>query len=64
MTQNNQNLKKGMFPYAMLLVIGLALLFFYSMTNDMNKELTYNEFNKELNKNNIKEEIRMLSFSS
>ena len=41
MTQNNQNLKKGMFPYAMLLVIGLALLFFYSMTNDMNKELTY-----------------------
>lgn len=57
MTQNNQNLKKGMFPYAMLLVIGLALLFFYSMTNDMNKELTYNEFNKELNKNNIKEVV-------
>ena len=57
MTQNNQNLKKGMFPYAMLLVIGLALLFFYSMTNDMNKELTYNQFNKELNKNNIKEVV-------
>ena len=57
MTQNNQNLKKGMFPYAMLLVIGLSLLFFYSMTNDMNKELTYNEFNKELNKNNIKEVV-------
>lgn len=57
MTQNNQNLKKGMFPYSMLLVIGLALLFFYSMTNDMNKELTYNEFNKELNKNNIKEVV-------
>ena len=57
MTQNNQNLKKGMFPYAMLLVIGLSLLFFYSMTNDMNKELTYNEVNKELNKNNIKEVV-------
>ena len=51
--QNNQNMKKGMFPYVMLLVIGLAIMFLYNMTNDMNKELTYNEFNKALNKNNI-----------
>ena len=55
--QNNQNMKKGMFPYAMLLVIGLAIMFLYNMTNDMNKELTYNEFNKALNKNNIKEVV-------
>ena len=34
-------MKKGMFPYAMLLVIGIAIMFFYNMTNDMNKELTY-----------------------
>ena len=55
--QNNQNMKKGMFPYVMLLVIGLAIMFLYNMTNDMNKELTYNEFNKALNKNNIKEVV-------
>lgn len=51
--QNNQNMKKGMYPYAMLLVIGLALLLFYNMTNNLNKVLTYNEFNKELSKNNV-----------
>ena len=55
--QNNQNIKKGMFPYLMLLVIGLAILFFYNMTNNMNKELTYNEFNKALSKNNVKEVV-------
>ena len=55
--QNNQNMKKGMFPYVMLLVIGLAIMFLYNMTNDMNKELTNNEFNKALNKNNIKEVV-------
>ena len=52
---NNQNMKKGMFPYFLLLVIGLSIMFFYSMTDGKNKELTYNEFNKALNKNNIKE---------
>lgn len=57
MTQNNQNIKKGMFPYAMLLVIGIMIMFFYSMTNDLNKELTYNEFNKALSKNNVKEVV-------
>ncbi len=51
--QNNQNMKKGMYPYAMLLVIVLALLLFYNMTNNLNKVLTYNEFNKELSKNNV-----------
>ncbi len=55
--QNNQNMKKGMFPYLMLLVIGIAIMIFYNMTNDMNKELTYNEFNKALSKNNIKEVV-------
>ena len=55
--QNNQNMKKGMFPYVMFLVIGLAIMFLYNMTNDMNKELTFNEFNKALNKNNIKEVV-------
>ncbi len=55
--QNNQNLKKGMFPYAMLLVIGLAILFFYNMTNNLNKKLTYNEFNKALSKNNVEKVV-------
>ena len=55
--QNNQNVKKGMFPYVLLLVIGLSLLFFYNMANDTNKELTYNQFNKALSKNNVKEVV-------
>ena len=55
--KNNQNMKKGMFPYAMLLIIGVAIMLFYSMTNNMNKELTYNEFNKALNENKIKEVV-------
>ena len=55
--QNNQNVKKGMFPYTLLLVIGFALLIFYNMNNNLNKELTYNEFNKALSKNNIKEVV-------
>ena len=42
--QNNQNMKKGMFPYVMLLVIGLAIMFLYNMTNDINNELSYYEF--------------------
>ena len=49
--KNNQNMKKGMFPYAMLLIIGVAIMLFYNATNNMNKELTYNEFNKALNEN-------------
>ena len=54
---NNQNMKKGMFPYFLLLVIGLSIMFFYSMTDGSNKELTYNEFNKALNKNNVEEVV-------
>ena len=53
--QNNQNMKRGMFPYLLLLVVGLSLLFFYNVTNNTNKELTYNEFNKALSKNNVEE---------
>ena len=52
---NNQNIKKGLFPYVLLLVIGLSIMFFYSMSNNLNKTLTYNEFNKALKSNNIKE---------
>ena len=55
MNQNNQNMKRGMVPYFLLLVIGLSLLIFYNMTNNINKELTYNEFNNALNKNNVEE---------
>ncbi len=55
--QNSQNMKKGMFPYFLLLAIGLSILFFYSMTSGTNKELTYNEFNKALSKNNIEEVV-------
>ena len=53
--QNNQNVKKGMFPYFLLLVIALSIMFFYSMTSGTNKELSYNEFNQALLNNNIKE---------
>ena len=55
--QSNQNMKKGMFPYLLLLLIGLSIMFFYSMTNNTNKELTYNEFNKALSNNNVKEVV-------
>ena len=55
MNQNNQNMKRGLVPYFLLLVIGLSLLIFYNMTNNINKELTYNEFNNALNKNNVEE---------
>ena len=51
--QGNQNMKKGFFPYALLLFIGIALLLFYNMTSGTNRELTYNEFNKALADNNI-----------
>ena len=51
--QNNQNVKKGMFPYFLLLVIALSIMFFYSMTSGTNKELSYNEFNQALLNNNI-----------
>ena len=54
---NKNNIKKGMFPYALLLIIGIAIMFFYNMTNNINKNLTYNQFNKELKKNNIKEVV-------
>ena len=54
---NKQNMKKGMFPYFLLLVIGLAIMFFYYMADDSNKKLTYNEFNKALKENNVKEVI-------
>ena len=39
MNQNNQNIKKGAFPYALLLFIGLALLLFYNSFNNNNKVL-------------------------
>ena len=53
MNQNNQNIKKGAFPYALLLFIGLALLLFYKSLNKNNKVVTYNEFNKALNNNKV-----------
>ncbi|MCI5733389.1 MAG: ATP-dependent zinc metalloprotease FtsH [Tenericutes bacterium] len=55
--KNNQEMKKGMFPYVLLLVIGIAIMFFYSTSNNNTKQLTYNQFNKALNKNNIKEVV-------
>ena len=56
MTQkNNQNMKKGMFPYILLLIIGIAIMMFYNATNTSVKTLSYNQFNKALNKNNVKE---------
>ena len=55
--QNSQNIKKGMYPYVLLLIIGIAIMAFYNFTNDTTKTLTYNEFNKALNKNNIKEVV-------
>ncbi len=64
MKQNNQNIKKGMFPYAILLFIGVAIMLFYSFNNGLNKELTYNEFNKYLNENNIEEVVITPSASS
>ncbi len=55
--QNNQNMKKGMFPYMLLLIIAIAIMLFYSISNNMNTELTYNEFINELNNNNIEKVV-------
>ncbi len=55
--RNSQNMKKGMFPYVLLLAIGLSIMFFYSMTNGTNKELTYNEFNNALSNNKVEEVV-------
>ena len=55
--KNKQNIKKGMFPYFLLLVIGLSLMLFSSMFDNTNKILTYNEFNKALKDNNVKEVV-------
>ena len=56
MTQNNnQNMKKGMFPYMLLLAIGLFILFFYNFKNTDIVQMTYNEFNKALKENKVKE---------
>ena len=57
MKQNSQNMKKGAFPYALLFLIAISIMFFYSMTNTSNKELSYNEFNKALSNNNVKEVV-------
>ncbi len=57
MKQNSQNIKKGAFPYALLLLIAISIMFFYSMTGGTNKELSYNEFNKALLNNNVKEVV-------
>ena len=57
MNQNNQNVKKSMFPYIMLLVIGLSIMFFYNFANDTTKKLTYNQFNKALNNNKVTEVV-------
>ena len=64
MKQNNQNIKKGVFPYALLLFIGVAIMLFYSFNNNLNKELTYNEFNKYLNENKVEEVVITPSASS
>ncbi len=53
--QNNQDMKKGMFPYLLLLIMGIGIIYFYGMFNNTNKELTYNEFNKALNDNKVEE---------
>ena len=64
MKQNSQNMKKGAFPYALLFLIAISIMFFYSMTNTSNKELSYNEFNKALSNNNVKEVVITTSRSA
>ena len=64
MSQNNQNVKKSMFPYILLLVIGISIMFFYNFMNDDTKTLTYNQFNKALNNNRIVEVVITPSTSS
>ena len=57
MKQNNQNLKKGMFPYTLLLIIGLVILIFYSSVGNTTKTLSYDKFNKALDKGEVKEVV-------
>ena len=55
--QKNQDFKKGLFPYILLLIVGLSIVLFYGTANNNNKVLSYNEFNKALNKNEVKEVV-------
>ncbi|MEG2620506.1 MAG: ATP-dependent zinc metalloprotease FtsH [Bacilli bacterium] len=55
MIQQKQDIKKGMVPYVLLLIIGILIMFFYSMMSNNTNELTYDEFSKALNKKEIKE---------
>ncbi len=64
MNQNSQNIKKSMFPYIMLLIIGISIMFFYNFMSDDTKTLTYNQFNKALNNNKIVEVVITPSTSS
>lgn len=54
---NNNIIKKGLFPYIFLFIIGLVILTFYNFFDVKVNKLTYSEFEKKLNKGEIKELI-------
>lgn len=57
-TKNSNNIiKKGLFPYIFLFIIGLVILTFYNFFDVKVNKLTYSEFEKKLNKGEIKELI-------
>ena len=35
--QNNQDLKKGLFPYILLLIVGLSIVLFYGTADNVNE---------------------------
>ena len=56
-TKNSNSIKKGLIPYILLFIIGVAILSFYNFFDVKVNKLTYSEFEKKLNKGEIKELI-------
>ncbi len=52
---NKKDIKKGIVPYVVLLVIMIAVIYFFNVLNVKVNELSYNEFMTSINNNEVKE---------
>ena len=52
---NKKAIKKGIFPYVILLMIMFAILYFFNTMNQKVNVLTYDKFMEQANKGNVEE---------
>ena len=52
---NKKAIKKGIFPYVILLIIMFAILYFFNTMNQKVNVLTYDKFMEQANKGNVEE---------